>query len=290
MSISPLPSPQELLTKAPLYEQFDASAEKVWAALDAIYFQGNYDNFCLSCGREATFQVTSQARPAMYQKPKPSLLRETNPKHPALPQGPQLLMGTCSRNERHIQHFVLLARSFFEEGDDKIRRIQTVLSKVGQFPSMGDLEGPELKRYAAVLGKGQLGELRRAVGLAAHGIGIGSFVYLRRILEVLVEEAHIAAKADNEWSEDAYSRERMAGRIRMLRDHLPTFLSENANVYSILSKGVHELSENDCLAHFSTLRISVELILDERLERKERDSKAKAAALALAKIVTHSGD
>lgn len=56
-------------------------------------------------------------------------------------------------------------------------------------------------------------------------------------------------------------------------------------MYSLLSKGVHELSEEDCLAHFDTLRIGIELILDEKLDRKERERKFQDAKVALVKAV-----
>ena len=42
-----------------------------------------------------------------------------------------------------------------------------------------------------------------------------------------------------------------------------------------MSKAVHELSEAECLEYFGTVRVGIELILDEELERTERDKKLK---------------
>jgi len=42
-------------------------------------------------------------------------------------------------------------------------------------------------------------EFRESIGLAAHSVGIGSFVYLRRILKGLIEEAHTEAKSLNHY-------------------------------------------------------------------------------------------
>ena len=61
----------------------------------------------------------------------------------------------------------------------------------------------------------------------------------------------------------------------MLKDFLPDFLVENAYIYSILSKGIHELTEEECQQHFTPLRNSIELILDERLLNKEREEKSE---------------
>ena len=57
------------------------------------------------------------------------------------------------------------------------------MKKIGQYPSVADLSFPELKDYRKVMSKDDDKELKRAIGLHASGIGIGSFVYLRRIFE-----------------------------------------------------------------------------------------------------------
>ncbi|SFI44198.1 hypothetical protein [Nitrosomonas sp. Nm34] len=66
---------------------------------------------------------------------------------------------------------------------------------------------------------------------------------------------------------------------------MPSFLVKHPEMYSLLSKGSHELSEEDGLSYFKMLRIGIELILDEKLERKERDRKIRGAKAALAKVI-----
>jgi len=55
---------------------------------------------------------------------------------------------------------------------------------------------------------------------------------------------------------------------------LPTAL-QNPNLYTILSKGIHELTEEECLEMFPMIKIGIELILDERIAEKEREKKRK---------------
>jgi len=152
------------------------------------------------------------------------------------------------------------------------------VQKVGQLPSVADLQAPDLQKYRKILGKERFGELSRAVGLAAHGIGIGAFVYLRRIFESLVEEAHVVAKSDAHWNEGAYVKSRMAERIALLKAHLPPFLFENVNLWTILSLGVHELTEEDCLKHLAAVRIGIEIILDQQLAKQAMIEKTKKAS------------
>lgn len=50
------------------------------------------------------------------------------------------------------------------------------MKKIGQYPSVADLSFPELKEYRKVMSKDDEKELKRAIGLYASGIGIGSYV------------------------------------------------------------------------------------------------------------------
>ena len=55
------------------------------------------------------------------------------------------------------------------------------MKKIGQYPSVADLTFPELKEYRKIMTKDDEKEFKRAIGLYASGIGIGSFVYLRNL-------------------------------------------------------------------------------------------------------------
>lgn len=163
------------------------------------------------------------------------------------------------------------------------------IQRIGQQPFYGDLHIVQVKKYSHVLSVWQIGELTRAVGLASHDVGVGAYVYLRRIFKSLVEEAHQSALSHSGWDEEPYQRARMSERITLLKSHLPSFLIEHPGMYALLSKGIHELSEDDCLKHFETLRIGVELILDERLDLRERALKIAAAKTAIQKALGDAG-
>lgn len=179
-------------------------------------------------------------------------------------------------------HYLIHAE--YAEEDDKHEHI-THLSKVGQYPSVADFHVGQVHKYDKVLPKEKMREFTKAIGLAANGVGIGSFVYLRRIFEHLVFEAKDIAKAINpEFDETAFTSARMHERIQMLSDYLPDFLVENHNIYSILSKGVHELSEEECKKYFTVLKESIEMILDEKLEAYRKEQRKQEIKGALSKI------
>jgi len=160
-----------------------------------------------------------------------------------------------------------------------------VVTKIGQFPSIADLLKPYLKKYARVLPSELLSDWQRAVGLRAHGVGAGSYVYLRRIIEAMVRDASEVAINAGHLVRDEFEKARWAERIKMLAGYLPQYLVENATVYSVLSRGVHELSETECNDYFDVMQTSIEIICEEKLAELERKTKATTGAKALQKVL-----
>lgn len=159
------------------------------------------------------------------------------------------------------------------------------ISKVGQYPSVADFHIGQVRKYNKILPKDKMQEFTKAIGLAANGVGIGSFVYLRRIFEYLVFEASELAKDKNkEFDIDRFKTARMNEKIQMLSGILPDFLVENQSIYGILSKGIHELSEEECKEYFSILRESIEMILDEKLEANQKELKKESIKQTLSQI------
>lgn len=70
------------------------------------------------------------------------------------------------------------------------------------------------------------------------------------------------------------------------KGYLPSFIVENNGIYGILSKGIHELTEEECLAYFDCMRKSIELILDERLELLAKKKKIEEVKKTLNAITS----
>lgn len=251
-----LPSPQDFCLTIPLYKEFKFDKEKPDPFFALEYYKGTLDCFCRGCGRHSVFN------------------RFAEPKYVEHAHQFNYVFGiwfACSRDKTHQICFLFHSH-------------QGILQKIGQFPSLADLDTPDLQKYRGVLGDQGFRELNRAVGLASHGVGVGAFVYLRRIFENLIEEARQVASAQPVWDQDAFERSRMDEKIVILKDYLPNFLVENRTLYSIMSVGVHTLSEDECLEAFPVIRVAIELILDDQLERKAREKKVSAAAKSISAL------
>lgn len=160
------------------------------------------------------------------------------------------------------------------------------LTKIGQSPSKFDLLRGDLVKYRKIAGEIDGRELQSAAMCHAHGLHVAAFVYLRRVFERRIEIAHQQAREDPSWDEGQYEprRMRMDEQISLLSHHLPPFLVQNRGVYKILSKGVHELTEEECEAAYQALETGVGLILDEEIERRERNRKQSEAAASIRKL------
>lgn len=274
MSIA-IPDPLKaewLFTHLPLYTRVPLDDKTSRTCMAAVYLCGNIDCYCLGCQKESVFEGTY---------PQPLVL-----------EPPPVLSGvihTAAKGTGIVTRELRCRRVGSHRMTFHFHCTEAFVQKVGQFPSLADLQKPKLLKYRKVLGDQRYRELARGVGCYAHGIGIGAFVYLRRIFESLVEDAHAqAAKAAN-WDEAAFQRQRMPERIKLLSTLLPSFLVEHAGLYGIMSKGVHELTENECLLHFDAMLTGIEIILDEELHQREREEKAKGASSTIKALYSKLG-
>lgn len=289
MASETLPSPGSILVETPLYQKFSFQKRQIWEVIRVLYFSGTYDSYCPECRQSSTFQAVHRERPeGLRNKSKYALQAMITGSFelPDIPTGIHVVRTLCARESSHRQYFILLVEAPEDSSIDNDLEKSITFQKIGQHPSHGDahLAQSSLKKYSSVLSKEKLGELRRAIGLASHDVGIGAYVYLRRIFEGLIEEAHALAKLVEDWDETKYKQSRVVDRIEILKDYLPSFLVKNRNIYGLLSKGLHELSENECLTHFETLRFSIEMILDEKLQERERKAKEKSISDDLQKV------
>lgn len=146
--------------------------------------------------------------------------------------------------------------------------------KFGQFPSFTKNEVlSDLKKYKNVIPK-YYPELTKSINAFSQGMGVASFVYLRRILEHLIEAKY---NGDPSWKFIDKLKE-----VEKTEQIIPSELSEiKEQIYSILSKGVHEYEEDECIQLYIAVKFVVEQILDLELEKKTRGVKAKEAMKAI---------
>lgn len=256
-------SPRELHLEIPLYKGIAVTEINLEQIFELLCFSGTIDAYCIYCQKESVFQNSigpswDFSRFKYHLETESESYVETS--------------YVCTRNSAH-EYLIYF------------RLCGSIIQKVGQFPSVADLQIPQIQKYRKLLGNGKYREFTRAIGLAAHGIGIGSFVYLRRVFEGLIEQAHSAASQLQGFDEKKYGLSRIEDKILLLKDFLPKFLVKHRSIYSILSKGIHELGEEECLECFNPVKVGIELILDQKIKEIERKKKERKASQTINKIV-----
>jgi hypothetical protein len=265
---------EELLVSKGLYDSVDITVDDL-AELEKYLSKSKYagntiDCFCVHCVTNRVFEYADSEVHDSTGMVRMNIFDDVNAKA-RKPKKEEIfnsylnrryvLTYRCTRNKEHAILFDLIV------SDDKI-------IKIGQYPSVADLVTPEIAKYKAILGK-QYREFSKAVGLFAHGIGIGSFVYLRRIIENLVFDKYNQVADELGLSKEDFEHLKFDIKIETLKDYLPKVLVTNKNVYGIVSKGVHELSEEECREMFPYIKAGIELVLDDLLAEKERKEKEK---------------
>lgn len=258
------PSPRVFHLEMPLYKEVAVTEASSRGIYELLRFDGTIDAYCIYCRKESVFENNSSPYKRGDFK--------------------RFEYAAKAESEKYVETSYVCTRNRAHEYTSYFRLGYSAIQKVGQFPSIADLQIPRIQKYRKLLGNEKYREFARAIGLAAHGVGIESFVYLRRVFEGLIEEARSAASRDPEFNEEEYERYRIEERISALKDSLPRFLVQHRSIYGILSKGLHELSEEECLEYYDPIRAGIELILDERIKELDRKKKEKKASEAISKI------
>lgn len=256
MSDNDFPTPSEFFLSVAMYEAYkwnDTSLDKV---LDLSQFTGAIDTYCMECKDRSLFVVEYPPVPAFREDFRTKI------------QKPFICVveAKCSRVKQHIACYVF--RIHAKDG----------VTKIGQYPSAADAAKQDLKNYRKVLNEEHQKGFTKALGLFSHGVGAGSIVYLRKIFEHLVEEAYEEARKDEVWMSthgDAYPTLKMVNKVMALEGFLPSDLVQHPRLYGFLSQGLHGRSEEDCLKLFPMLRLAIEFILDQKLEKLNAKQRRK---------------
>jgi hypothetical protein len=251
---------------ATLYETLPNQTSWEDTVESILLFDSTFDMFCPECAGTATFvgEVVAGLKNQV------TMSIQTGQRHQLLRKPRFAKRIVCTRADHPVDYY--------------FARVPAGVQKVGQIPSLADIALSDTVQFRKVLDAQHLRELNKAIGLAAHGVGIGAYIYLRRIFEALVEEAHQAAAARADWDEAAYVSMRMRERVQALKEDLPRFLVENPGLYGVLSKHVHELSDEECLANFEPLKTAVLIIAEDRLMALQQKRMRDAASAAVTKL------
>lgn len=285
-----------------LYRPIAISKSNYTQLADLLNGKVNISLYCPSCKevrvfsmQSVTVQVSADGMP-IKTKLGDLIITEQN-EHRPVEAGLARSFGNNEQNwvfpGRLSQPFMHILRFPFECAMDHSHKLDffvkidgNMMTKIGQYPSVADLSFPELDDFKKIIDETSRKELRRAIGLHAQGIGVGAYVYLRRIFEHILEDAKSRAEQDGNLDLSNYSIMKVQDRMKLLRAYLPEMINANPVYYGIVSKGIHELSEEDCIKYFPILKEIIFMILRQWNQKKQEFEAAKRLSSALSGIST----
>jgi hypothetical protein len=168
--------------------------------------------------------------------------------------------------------------NWITKNDDRVLTLQ----KIGQYPSLTKFMDFNLQQYEKLLKKfDAFDDLRKGYYMAAHGLGIGSYAYLRRVLEKLIIYKFGECQKDIGMNKTDFSKLRMDEKLKTLKDYLPNFFIKNTSIYSIVSAGIHTLNEDDCNKYYPIIKSSIELILEQEITTKKQEKMKRETTSAI---------
>jgi hypothetical protein len=141
------------------------------------------------------------------------------------------------------------------------RTVVTKVLKIGQYPAQSIVVPKELQKN---LGPEGIALYQKALIIRNQGYGLGAVTYIRRVVEdktnelievaaKLAESLHVDAKIVEQTRAAATERTTYDKKLKIAATVLPDALLINginplAELYNLVSEGVHGLSEEDCVA------------------------------------------
>lgn len=250
---------EEIIFDSPLYSRWKRNVEieedrevKVYN-LDYLIssFKSRVDRYCTKCGKHRIFAAdqnvfdVTNIRNIHYPEKiedKPSFFKSFR----------------CSSDPDHK-----ILYSFIVEGDEVI--------KISEFPSKYESVKDTFNDYKKVLEKEKITELSKASQLESFGYAIASLLYYRRIFEGIILKTFSESAIENKITEEEFRHKRMNEKIEYIADYLPEYFKENAHMYGVLSKGVHELEEDECRKYLPIVKTIIFFSLDEAVEKRNKE-------------------
>lgn len=262
---------EELFTNTPPYKKVKLTTSE-FISINNIEEKIKIDDYCENCGTEKVFvcglntQFKTIKQLAINSKLLPYADSEKIKKH---------LINSINANNCKTTIFEFVCAKCGEKHYFSVLLESDFIVKYGQYPSYSTQNVKKVEKYKNLISK-YYPELTKSLNAYSQGMGVASFVYLRRILEWIVEEK---CSDDEKTLKFVDKLKRVEEREKIIPDILEEIKNQ---IYTVLSKGVHEYSEDDCLNMYDAVFFVIESILENELMKKEKEKRANEVKKAIA--------
>ena len=174
----------------------------------------------------------------------------------------------CCVNRSHKRY------NIYKKCDDKI-------IKIGQYPSEVDNGSNEyLYKVKKICTNNEANEIvnyiKTALIMESYGYGIASLLYIRRAFEQLIAISEGKDRNNNTGTT-------MKDRIKDNK-YLPDIIKGNAKVYNVISEGIHNQTEEECMELFKIIKVGVMILISKTYAHIEEEKALSELATTLSKL------
>lgn len=164
-----------------------------------------------------------------------------------------------------------------------------LVQKIGEYPAYSPVTS---RKVYDLIGENHRGLFLQGRRAELRGLGIGAFAYYRRIVDdqknMIIERLEKVAKRLGASEETlkvfarAKAKDQFTSAIKEIKDALPPALFISGHnpliiLYDVLSDGIHDLSDEECLEHARTVRTLLIALADRISEILKDDAKVAKA-------------
>ncbi len=265
---------KKIIVDSPLYTVFEnnkkgeINKQEEYETLDRdiAFSEERFNLYCTKC-KELRIFASDKLYPVTFIRKNPVFVKE-------IEDNPSLYKTyRCSANPEHK-----IVYGFLKLGDK--------LVKIAEYPSRYDSVKNDFNKYEKIIGDEKVGELAKASQLESFGYAIAAFLFYRRIYEHLILETFKNTNVEGKIPEADFMAKRMDEKVDYLKTDLPDYFVENSHLYGILSKGVHELNEDECKKYIPVARAVLYFSLDEAVDKRNAELRKQELAKQLNDIST----
>ncbi|RYH67214.1 MAG: hypothetical protein EON54_04425 [Alcaligenaceae bacterium] len=240
----------ERLVNAPLYSNLPFTKSHAISEIVALQHDDiRIDMYCPGCKQTSTWHKAPSATGTSGH-----VYRKRGPNYPY-----QILIQ-CRRDESHTATYFFTEHSTITEPERELHL--THIQKIGQAPSMSTFNWGTADELKSVKSKSQRTNMSNAVQSASYGLYAGACTYLRRIMEGLISEAkatHMKESALSVWP--VFDQEQgFKERLALVKAHLPAFVTQNPQIYNVLSENIHTTSDDEAAAQYPKLLEALKMV------------------------------
>ncbi len=174
---------------------------------------------------------------------------------------------------------------------EKIDRNFLKITKIGEYPQKQLPKNKFLSKFF----REDKAEYNKAIICIANGYGVAAFAYMRRIVEKnilsLLNQIQESVSRDSAISNsinELKATSPMSDKIKIANSALPDYLKPDgfnplAQIYGLLSDGVHSLSDSECLDKAENIQACLEFLISELAAHKQNKEEFKKRLDALRK-------